>query len=266
MESRTKNYLQKYFVRKLFGRKLYSRIKFFKILFKAKVGSKYEITSILLDVLRDDDVFFDIGANLGQYILRIKTKFKNGVNVFAFEPVISNYKMLNSYIEKKYKNVILEHYAVSDTEGEDVLYIPLIDEIEVDTQASIDLKNRENYYNNFIKQEIRKITVDKYVENKGLKRIDYLKVDTEGNDTKVLAGALESIRKFTPVIFCEDMENLEIISELERMSYKRYMITYKYELIELNTAGKSDVFNDLMVFIPENRKQIFQNYILNNRQ
>jgi FkbM family methyltransferase len=195
LESRTKNYLQKLFVRKLVGKKYYSEIKFIKIFYKAKLGFDYEISDILLKVLKDDDIFFDVGANLGQYIIRIKQKFKSGVRIYAFEPYNINFIILSEHILKKYKNVIVENCAVSDVNGQDILYIPLIDDIEIDTQASIDYENRKMYYDEFTKQEIHKITIDNYVEINNIRKIDYLKIDTEGNDERVIKGALKTISK-----------------------------------------------------------------------
>jgi FkbM family methyltransferase len=262
LENRTKHYLQKLLVHKLAGRKYYTRIKFFKIYLKAKAGSDYEISRILMNILKKDDVFIDVGANLGQYILRIKNKFHEGVKIYAFEPVISNYEILSKYINKRCLNVILENYAVSDTDGMDVLYIPLIDNIEVDTQASIDYENRKMYYNDFAKQEIRKITIDNYVTSNSIHRIDYIKIDTEGNDERVIKGALKSISDFKPVLFCEDMENRENLEILTGYNYKRYLLTKNYKLSGLTDPRPSDVFNDLIIFIPESKEYIFEKYII----
>lgn len=264
MEKRTKHYLQKFIIRKLFGKKYYIKVKFLKILFKVKTGSNYEITPILMNILNDDDVFFDIGANLGQYTIRIKYKFNYGVKIFAFEPVIENYKVLQSYLIKKYENVILENYAVSDSEGEGVLYIPTINDIEIDTQASIDLENRRNYYSNFAKQKIQKITIDKYVSANAIERIDYIKIDTEGNDAKVLKGALNSIRSHKPVIFSEDLSDPEVLIELENMNYTGFLLTYDYCLIDLNTTNLTKTFDDLTIFIPEGKLRIFNKYMIKN--
>jgi len=261
LEERTKHYFQKLIVRKLAGRKYYRKIKFFKIYLKAKTGADYEISRILLGILKEDDVFFDVGANLGQYIIRIKNKFKSGVKIYAFEPVISNYEILSKYIKRKCQNVLLENYAVSDTDGTDVLYIPLINNIEVDTQASIDYENRKMYYNDFAKQEIRKVTIDNYVTANSIHRIDYLKIDTEGNDVRVINGAWKSISEFKPVIFCEDMENIETLGVLNRLDYKRYLLTKDYKLSGFTDLKSPNVFNDLIIFIPENREYVFEKYI-----
>lgn len=258
MENRTKHYLQKLFVSKLVGKKYYSKIKFLKIYYRAKLGTNYEISNILLKILKADDVFFDVGANLGQYIIRIKQKFKAGVKIYAFEPVNSNYSLLSKHINKKYENVVLENCAVSDINGKDILYIPLIDNIEIDTQASIDYENRKMYYNKFTKQKIEKITIDNYVDINNIRRMDYLKIDTEGNDEKVIIGAIKSISEFKPVIFCEDMESKETLDKLFELNYIRFLLNRSYKLVNYSVDKPKDVFNDLVIFIPNETIHIFK--------
>ena len=263
MEKRTKHYLQKYLVRKFLGKKLYSRIKFFKIYFKAKIGTNYEISSILLDVLNRDDVFFDIGANQGQYIFRILNKFKSTVWIYAFEPVNINCKMLSGFVEKKYNNIRIENFAVSDVCGSNFLYIPLLDNIEIDTQASINYENRKMYYKDFVKQEIRTETIDNYICANNISKIDYLKVDTEGNDDKVLKGALKSICDFRPIILCEDMDNKDMLNTLSDLSYNSFVLNKNKKLININKANKLEIFNDLIIFIPQTRMDVFTKHIDN---
>lgn len=260
MEKRTKHYFQKLFVRKFAGERLYQKIKFFKIYCKAKLGTDYEISRILLEILKEDDVFFDVGANLGQYIIRIKSKYNEGVQVYAFEPVKSSFVILSKYIKKNCHNVVLENYAVSDSSGFDTLYIPIIDNIQIDTQASIDLDNRKMYYSEFVKQEIKKITIDKFVQEKSVLRMDYMKIDTEGNDERVIKGALGTIAEYSPVIFCEDMENEETLDVLSRLKYSRYLLAKNYTLLNFSDAQPNDVFNDIVIFIPESKKSIFNKY------
>jgi FkbM family methyltransferase len=234
-----------------------------KIYYKAKFGSNYEISDLLLKVLKDDDIFFDVGANLGQYIIRIKQKFKSGVKIYAFEPFNINYSILSEHILRKYNNVIVENCAVSDVNGQDILYIPLIDDIEIDTQASIDYENRKMYYDEFTKQEIRKITIDNYVEINDVSKIDYLKIDTEGNDERVIKGAIKSISEFKPVIFCEDMESKQTLDKLYELDYSRFLLGKSNKLVGYSGDKPDNVFNDLVIFIPKGSIHIFGEYLVN---
>ena len=48
------------------------------------------------------------------------------------------------------------------------------------------------------KQTIQGITLDSFVEDKGLNRVDFLKLDVEGAELEILEGAVETIKKFKP--------------------------------------------------------------------
>jgi FkbM family methyltransferase len=51
-------------------------------------------------------------------------------------------------------------------------------------------------------QTIRIIKLDEYMGAK-ISRLDFLKIDTEGFENEVLAGAVELLRKFKPVVYIE---------------------------------------------------------------
>jgi FkbM family methyltransferase len=262
LENRTKHYFQKFLVRKFVGRNLYSKIKFLKIIISIKIGLNYEISDILLKVLNEDDVFVDVGANLGQYMIRISNKFKNIIRIYAFEPVQNNYNILSKYFLKYDSAITIENYAISDVDGTDILYIPLIDNIEIDTQASLDLENRKKYYTNFVEQKIEKMTIDSYMNKKNIEKLDYLKVDTEGNDEKVLKGAFNSITKYKPVIFCEDIKSVEIFDKLAKLNYHIFLLNKDFKLIKFSEKTIYDYFDDIVIFIPYEKYFIFNDFII----
>lgn len=260
MEDRTKHYYQKYAVRKLTGKKLYLKIKFFKLMLLSALGKKYEISNILTEIIKDNDVFFDVGANLGQYISRIMRKFNSRIKYYAFEPVNSNYSVLKKYFVK-YSTLVLENIALSDSTGDDILYIPLLDSIEVDTQASLNLENRKKYYSNFVEQKVKRVSLDDYVLMNSVKKIDYIKIDTEGNDEFVLKGASNSLKKFRPVIFSEDVDKSFYEKNILSIGYSLYYLTSNDKLIPENKKTP-DILNDVVVFIPEEKINLFTKFII----
>ena len=51
-------------------------------------------------------------------------------------------------------------------------------------------------------QAVRIVNLDKFLGPR-LERLDFLKIDTEGFEDEVLAGASEILRRFKPVIYLE---------------------------------------------------------------
>jgi hypothetical protein len=51
--------------------------------------------------------------------------------------------------------------------------------------------------------QIRSNTVDGFVEDKGISRLDFIKCDVEGAELFVFKGAIHSLEKFRPIVFSE---------------------------------------------------------------
>lgn len=70
------------------------------------------------------------------------------------------------------------------------------------------------------------ITLDGFVEQRAIQRIDCIKIDAEGSDFEIIKGARNTIEKFRPVIMLET-DNLgrfggsksDVISFLNRVGY-----------------------------------------------
>ncbi len=52
-------------------------------------------------------------------------------------------------------------------------------------------------------KETPSITIDNFVKENNIQRIDLIKIDTDGHELEVLKGASESIKKFKPYIIME---------------------------------------------------------------
>lgn len=259
MENRTKNYLQKLFTHKLFGDKAYKYLKFYKQYLKYKFGIHYELSPFMEKILRKGDTFFDVGANLGQYIFRLRNFGNSSLRIFAFEPVLSNYKIVSCRIGNN-ENVIFENLALSDRKDNSKLYIPLIDGIEIDTQASLNLENRKMYYKEFREQEIKVTTLDDYCKDKGIANIDLLKIDTEGNDDKVVNGGKNIINKCRPVIMAEDIIDTDAFNFLQDSGYKSYFADGRW-MLHPYTSNNPGLVKDLTVMIPGTRMNLIKEYI-----
>src|SRR3989344_5029290 len=77
-----------------------------------------EQVSIFEKELKDGDVFFDIGANVGFYSLLAAEIIGKDGKVFSFEPLPENFKYLKKHIEiNNYKNIFPFETAISDKVG-----------------------------------------------------------------------------------------------------------------------------------------------------
>jgi len=130
------------------------------------------------------DVVFDIGAYVGDTALWFSKAVGPQGKVYAFEPEPSNFNKLKANLERnKVTNVIPLQLAVSETEGE--MQVSSAAGSSVITQAGTGLS-------------VKVTTIDKFVEANKLPRVDFIKMDVEGYESKVLKGAHETIKTFKP--------------------------------------------------------------------
>jgi FkbM family methyltransferase len=262
---KTKNYYQKYITRKIFGKKAYKYFKALKVRLLKKAGRSFEISDFIKKIIKSDFVIFDVGANLGQYAVRLSGYLKGEGKIICVEPVIENYNYLLK-LKRMYKftNMICANYALSDYSGVGELYIPVIDNnIELDTRATIDKKNYYFRYGKYNKQKVNVTTLEKLFSELGLNKIDIIKSDTEGNDRKVILGSFELIKKHLPMILVEDSNEEEWLKELYEIGYAPYYVTdniYIKDAYKVNSETKN-VKLDLLVLIHNSKMDNFKKYI-----
>ena len=115
-----------------------------------------EIKAILklLEEYKNQYIFFDIGANYGIYTFLFS---KNSLFTYVFEPI----EECIEYIRRgyRYKNISLVNKAVSNSEKEQILSIPIDNGTKVFGKSS--------FNNSFKKQEQRKVPctkLDNYIK------------------------------------------------------------------------------------------------------
>ena len=161
----------------------------------------------LLHFLREEDVFYDIGANIGVY--SILSSAEIGAKTYAIEPIPSTFSFLedNININKCNDIVTLLNIGLSNKEG------------EMFFTSNLDTINHViNDFNNFSNNNL-KIKVDT-LDNISIKDIpSFIKLDVEGFEMPVLEGAYNVLKN----------NNLKGI------------------IIELNGSGKNFGFEDLEI-------------------
>ncbi|MCE1164098.1 MAG: FkbM family methyltransferase [Bacteroidetes bacterium] len=261
METRTKHFKQKFFVYRIFGEKNYTELKFLKIRMKVFFGVEYEATKFLKNVMREGEIFFDIGANLGQYAIKLSKLFSGGVKIYLFEPYRDNYLRLEKYFTDLI-NVRVENAAVSNFSGNSELNIPLLNGIKIDTQATINESSRKRDFDGYIRESVRVISIDRFVMDNRIPRVDFIKSDTEGDDTKVILGARETISTYSPVIMTEDNLIGESLDFLNKEGYTDYLATTDGYLVKMedDVSMPYSAIRDVVIYLHKksvNKYKIF---------
>ena len=139
------------------------------------------------NIKKKEIVFVDIGTNTGNYVEFVKKIFKIKI-LYCFEPQIELIKNLDkiTFAKKKF----IYPFALSNIEKVKNFY-----QYDIASQSSF--HKQVNNYNSL--QKVRKIhriktsTFDK-VFNKNLK-IDFCKIDAQGEDYNILKGMKKNLKK-----------------------------------------------------------------------
>jgi FkbM family methyltransferase len=155
-----------------------------------------ECLEMILKLIPEKAVIFDIGANIGWFTLTIAKSIKN-TQIYAFEPIKHTYQQLAYNLKlNNINNVKAVNSALGENEGTTSFFYYK----EGSGNASM-RKLSSEYKAERVKGKVMKL--DDFVAKNRIKRIDFLKCDVEGAELMVFKGGLESIKKFKPVIFAE---------------------------------------------------------------
>lgn len=130
-------------------------------------------------------VFFDIGANLGDYTEALKKKRNNSSDQYhLFEPQKKCIETLKSKSQAS-NNVVLNNIGLSDKQGEATIY----KDSEKSGLTSLYKRNLDYYKLKMdIEEKIILDTAENYIRKSGVKKINLVKIDVEGNEIKTLHG------------------------------------------------------------------------------
>ena len=153
---------------------------------------------LLKEFIKKDNVVFDVGANAGEYTYVLE-KLTGAAHVYAFEPIPKLFNELGRLFPK----VNLYKIALSDKEDVTQFKIPIIDGNKFVTRGKLNIDYIEPGELSSELFEVECKTMDLFVSEQNIQRLDFIKIDVEGHELKVLQGADKSIKKFKPVMLIE---------------------------------------------------------------
>ncbi len=157
-----------------------------------------EVIHLMMRLSQKAVVVFDIGANTGVMSLIISACLPPEGTLYSFEPVPNIYENLIKNIEfNKIKNCIPFQVAMGNTSKKQRIYIPNVTSIP--TSASM---NRDFYQDNH-EIEVKQVSMDDFVKEQNISRVDLVKIDVESYEFDVLRGMENIVRKYKPIIICE---------------------------------------------------------------
>lgn len=144
---------------------------------------------------RRDMIIADWGGNIGLTSFYFKDFAKQ---VYCVEPSKQHQETIELMLDyNKIKNVKLCKYAVSNENGTTKFYHP----------ENVTMFSMENVMGAKDYEEVETVTPEEFMKREGIDKIDLLKFDIEGSESKVIAS--ESFKRIAPKIkvICGEWHN-----------------------------------------------------------
>lgn len=195
----------------------------------------------LKKTIRDGMIIFDVGANIGEYSEYIST-LRNNLEFHCFEPSKNTFSKLQDRFSSEYgKNTFyLNHFGLSNIEEDRELYIYNETGGSNSIYFNVQFANNRNIVR---REKIRLRKLDDYIKENKIKKIDFLKIDVEGHEYKVINGGMEALKKGIIRRIQFEYNNYWLKSSTKLLEMLTYLEDYNYKFYRLTPWGKISTKN-----------------------
>jgi FkbM family methyltransferase len=179
-------------------------------------GLDMDELNILKKIIPTKSVIVDVGANVGRWAL-----FSQAEKIYAFEPFPKTFNNLKNNLELNPSLKIQPlNLALSNQKASVSM------QTETITNSGM---NKISTAHSPLAVQVQTTTLDSWVSENDIQKIDFIKIDVEGYEMQVLAGADYVISKFKPSLFLEIDDQLlkkyattpvEIFNFLKQKNYE----------------------------------------------
>ncbi|MBI5791194.1 MAG: FkbM family methyltransferase [Rhodocyclales bacterium] len=180
----------------------------------------FEIEADFLDrYLADGMTVIDIGANIGLYAVPMARAVGVNGRVFAYEPGTDNRHHLERNIELNgLGNVDVSSCALSNYVGTASLNINVSGELNSIVAGDADPSTTES---------VKVSTLDAEMERAQWTSVDFVKIDAEGQEARIVAGSRRFLHDFSPLVMYEVKHGSDSSGEhlrwtFEALGYQTY--------------------------------------------
>ena len=183
----------------------------------------------------------DIGANIGYYSTMFAALTGDSGSVFCFEPVSDTFAYLKAAIERNGLQHIARLYrmALSDADGDAEVVFERGGTNIGGAHLRFGVTHSDRHLNF---EKVPAFTLDTILAGR---RIDFIKIDVEGAEPKVLAGAKRTLAACRPTIMIEFNENqLRQVSQSASAELVSFFDAIGYRLSSILGDGRTELLAD----------------------
>jgi FkbM family methyltransferase len=191
---------------------------------------EHETQRYIRNYVKPGMVALDIGAHVGLMSLLLAHKVGKTGKVYSFEPNKENFLQFQRNIDlNSLSQVQASQKALSNKSGEDYL-------VHAGHSSGYFLSNaKPNTDNRLQLEKISTLTLDEFVDEHNLSKIDLVKLDAEGGEHLVLEGGKKALKRgVVPNIICE-VHSSHKQSHVGQDRIRRIFYSYGYKSYILNS-------------------------------
>lgn len=154
------------------------------------------------NINRDVKVIFDIGANVGDVTLTAYRSFPNA-HIYSFEPVSTTYKRLCENVSDYRDRITPYNFGFFNASKRLDIHITSFHGAASILEQSLNHRNVHPHIKEIGAENIEVCTMDSFVSDKNIDKIDIVKIDVEGVEKEVIEGGRETFKNKVDNIFIE---------------------------------------------------------------
>lgn len=165
-----------------------------------KILGVYEplIAKLIAAQIKPGDVCMDVGSHIGYFSLLMAVQSQTGL-VIAIDPIKSNIVAVKkSFKKNKLLNIKAYDYGLSNVEGRNVAEV-YTDSDMVHFTDSVQVSAAPSHTSS----SFRVKSLDELVKESNLDNLNFIKIDVEGYEEKVLLGGMTTLKKWKPTLIIE---------------------------------------------------------------
>ncbi|MBK8465490.1 MAG: FkbM family methyltransferase [Chloracidobacterium sp.] len=202
----------------------------------------------LYSFIKEGDVVFDVGTNIGETLLNFGGLVGSKGFVYGFEPDEKNFNNLQKNIGlNNFENLQVFNLGVSDRKERVKLH--RVNQNNLGMNRILN-ETEAGKFEDF--SEIETNTLDNIVVENHIQKIDLIKIDIEGYEMHALRGAHQLLQTFRPKLFIEvgytrlldlGTSPLEMVAYLHKFGYRIFhaetdeAVDEKYDFSPLGDGG-----------------------------
>ncbi len=166
-----------------------------------------------IDAVKEGEILWDIGANIGVYSLY--AALKPGVDILAFEPSGFNFGLLVEHIALNQQDSKIKPFCIALGQRTEMgaLNMSNIEQGHAGNALG-EARNQFDEYKPCFTQAIPAYSIDDFIEQFQLQPPDHIKLDVDGIEPEILKGAEKTLPQIKSILIEVEGKNAENVETL----------------------------------------------------